>query len=60
MTVFLIVLLVIYFLKYFTYKTALKALGIYLKEKGYSTPTDDERKKCSEIALKQTFKVWAK
>lgn len=38
------------------YKISLKAMGIYLKKKGYTRPTDSELKECSQIALRTMFK----
>lgn len=49
--------LIISILRVQTYKASLKALGNYMRNKGYKLPTDSELKECSRIALKEMFKA---
>ena len=58
MVVALAIALIISTVKALEYKTALRALGIYMQKKGYTQPNDNELRECSQIAVKQMFK-WA-
>ena len=49
--------LIISILRGQAYKVSLKALGNYMRKKGYTLPTDNELKECSRIALKEVFKA---
>ena len=55
LNVILTILLVLTVIQMLMNLAAYKALGIYIKKKGYTLPTDVEITECSREALKELF-----
>lgn len=52
-----LILVAVFFVRAVVNKLAVEAMVIYMKEKEYTPPSEDETKECVKKALKSKFKI---